>query len=840
MHTHAEFVLTYDAALGDDAPASSPKHLRTVEFVLGSGAGTGSAQTGVDAITGALRRASDVNVYAGSAWNSTKGTAGTKTIRIPNTGIRVVSAYLDVKADIATAVSTTDIELALDVNPGPQAGIDVEVSSMVRSGNIYDQSGLSSPILTAKADVTSFFQTQTDNEWNTGIAVVGMLSVFGPTWSGGTMKLIITYEQDYSTAAHTELKTVRFPLDSTATGDVGSRATSCGVGATCSFKYQMDLPDLATTSDIVDSWFEIAYVDDGAATTSVSVRGSGATSTYGVPGEALTDGMERYFLYRPLSSHYSTSTSYLDVSPTTAISALGGELVVTYRYSTGETTQVETIRYLSQQQSAPPGTATSTATTFAPTISNTGRAPMYVWQRVHAPIAQSLTVTLSTSIGNSASTTRGYQVTLANPRGGSVRLYHDAGAATTSWSGASTTVNFTSAQSSATGDAPLGVETFVTFKWSGATGGTVTKSVSYFAGQSGTAPATANINDALPFIVDIPETVTKTYRSAYILASVSHTNAGTITGGTVKVSLTQSGMTTFTEAADDTENYRAIYLEQATSTNFAQDTTISWNERAFALVVQGNQANEMHTHAEFVLTYDAALDGSAIFDTLKYRWRMDDGPETSATYPISENTPLVSGIFIGDRLRLRTLIQNYSTTATSGIQFRLEHSSSSCSVWQIVPSSPSTEHWATDLTTYILNGASTTNSGGISDPAGLVFTAGYAMTNGNTTGQQSMGSNQFTEMEWTIRSTPAVTLGTTYCFRVTNLGSTFKFIYSVIPQISVTSTNARPVSGGSTTEDVGSGPQITGGGQGGGTGFEGSGSGGGQTGGGQGGGGNAE
>ncbi len=59
------------------------------------------------------------------------------------------------------------------------------------------------------------------------------------------MKLVITYEEDYSTTPHTALKTVRFPLRSTTAGDSGTKRSNCAAAATCSFAYLLDLPDRA-------------------------------------------------------------------------------------------------------------------------------------------------------------------------------------------------------------------------------------------------------------------------------------------------------------------------------------------------------------------------------------------------------------------------------------------------------------------------------------------------------------------------------------------------------------------------------------------------------------------
>jgi hypothetical protein len=270
-----------------------------------------------------------------------------------------------------------------------------------------------------------------------------------------------------------------------------------------------------------------------------------------------------------------------------------------------------------------------------------------------------------------------------------------------------------------------------------------------------------------------------------------------------------------------------------------QGAVIPWTERAFSLSVYGSQTQKYDTHAEAVVTYDAALPSPTLLDTVAYRWRSDDGTEAGATYLAGENTPVSSGVYVGDRLRLRVQVTNIGE-ATTSILYRLEYSSSSCTVWQPVPTSPNGEHWAMDITQFVANAASTTDSSGISNPGGMTFTPGYMMTNGNTTGAHDLGYNYFTEHEWSIRSTSAVTPGTTYCFRMTNNGNTYHMVYSVVPQISVTATFARPTGGGASTEGSGSGSQQQGGGQGGGAGVEGGGTGSGQTGGGQGGGGGLE
>src|SRR3989338_2264528 len=175
------------------AAAYSGKHLRTVEFVLGGGAGSEAMQTG----TLTTSQTDDVNIYAGSAWDTTKGSAGTKTITIPGTGIKVLSAYLDTTFNTITSANVTDLELALDVSPGLNAGFDTTLDAVGENSTAlrYRETSGQEGIINAKADATALFQTQTDSQWNSGLSIVGMLSVDGPTINLATMKLIITYEQ---------------------------------------------------------------------------------------------------------------------------------------------------------------------------------------------------------------------------------------------------------------------------------------------------------------------------------------------------------------------------------------------------------------------------------------------------------------------------------------------------------------------------------------------------------------------------------------------------------------------------------------------------------------------
>jgi hypothetical protein len=820
------FAGVYDALLLAPSPADAAytgKSLRTVEIILGGGAGTSMSQTGSDS-NNSSSRASDANVYAGSAWNTTKGTAGSKTLTIPGSGIRVLSAYVDFTAQVTSAANITDLELALDVSPGPAPAVNVNLSPLIQNGtgNVWYAQSSVTQMITAKANATPLFQSQTDGQWNSGITLVGMASVVGPTWNMATMKLVVTYEQDYSTTPHQELKTIRYPLRSTASGNNGTRGSDCAAGNTCSFSYTLDLPDLATTSDVVDAWFEISYIDDATATTTIGISG-GATGVEHKSAEAIADNHEHFVIYRPAigSPNLATTTQQLDVTVAgTAVGALTGEVVVTYKFSTGASTQVETVQYYMGQQLAAPSTATSTYGVTA-TLSNAGAVPNNIWFKVHAPTQDTLaSLSLNARIGASASTSANiYATNGAADSTGVVHYLLDVGAATTSWSGSASELNIAVRQNNATGDAPASVEAFITFRWDASGGGTQTKTGRFFAGMSPVASGDATFEISFPYEVTLPETVTKTLRSSYVRVSGIHSNATSITSGSVLFRVNGSGGVTYTENNTDGDAYRYQYFQQATTTNFTVGSAITGNAFQLFLTARGSvSANEYTYDLEQVVTYDAAFPEPAKLQLLHYRWRADLGSEPLAPFASAEDSSLESGLFPGDRIRLRMLLDNPAVAGSSATstRFRLEYASTTCTDWTIVPVTPlSGEHWVVDLTEYVPDGTQTTDNAGLSNPGGKTFTGGEVRTASSSASALSIPVTGFSEHEWSIRSTSAVTAGTTYCFRVTNAGSTYRFTYAVTPQISVQPISLRPQGGGTSyspsLDVVGSGPIVDGG-----------------------------
>ncbi len=239
--------------------------------------------------------------------------------------------------------------------------------------------------------------------------------------------------------------------------------------------------------------------------------------------------------------------------------------------------------------------------------------------------------------------------------------------------------------------------------------------------------------------------------------------------------------------------------------------------------------------------------GSLALDQLHFRWRNDFYSEgTASGFLAAEDTALSStDLEVGDRVRLRFLIKDTTGSATS-YTYRLETASSTCSSgWiQVASNATLNPHWIMDTSTKVSNGDSTTDNSGLTNPTGS-FISGFVMTQESQTPALSLTSGQFTELEFSIRSTTAVTRNTAYCFRLTNAGATSVFTYTSQPQITLPLVSTIHITGGGSGnaggEGNGSGPIIPGGGAGGGGGSEsGGGQGGGQSGGGSGGGGGGD
>jgi murein DD-endopeptidase MepM/ murein hydrolase activator NlpD len=596
-------VVTYDAAFTEDGTTVPEHSLRTVEYVLGGGSDTSSRTTGT-------------NVYAGSSWNTTKGSAGTTSVDIPGSDIQVRNAYVESRISVSNAVNVTDVDMLFDATPGPNPGTDGRISPVI-NGTYAETTG-QGYWLVVRADVTSQISTQSDSDWNNGVDIVAGLQVTGPTTQLNSMKLVITYEQEYSETAHDELKTVRFPLDSDVSGDTGSSRAACAASATCTFSYNADIPDLLNTdnANIESVFFEIHALSDSATAPSFTPQiQSGTAGSSHSDGEALADMRDMYVLYQPLvggSDFLPNTAGKLDiVNGGVDLNGLGGELIVTYKFSTDAPTQTETVRYFAEQDTAENGTTKTAFTRSSYTISNTGADVKNIWFRVTTAPSAAQTFTVFGNVGSAGEKSNAYTLTGTNPRGGEAVVIYDMSADAASFNAATTTVTGASQFSSATGDTEVGAEIYITFTWSGDNFGTQTKSVLFTSGTSGAAPTVGSEYLNFPVSVFLPETVTKTHRSTYVQNTLNLGDATTINNGTI--TLTTNGISALSMTTqDDTEAFTATRLHEISSTNFSEGSTILFKRKTFMIGNTYSGADRYNFSNVFVVTYDAGYAAGGV------------------------------------------------------------------------------------------------------------------------------------------------------------------------------------------------------------------------------------
>lgn len=182
------------------------------------------------------------------------------------------------------------------------------------------------------------------------------------------------------------------------------------------------------------------------------------------------------------------------------------------------------------------------------------------------------------------------------------------------------------------------------------------------------------------------------------------------------------------------------------------------------------------------------------YEQIHFRWRNDDNNEASATWAANEDTQY-SNLSKNTTIRLRFEISNSGWTRGTGPTFRIEYAETvTCSSgsYTAVPATPSTEHWQMSDSTNLTDGDATTNvASGLTD-ANATFVAGKVKDTGNQTTAITVTSENFTEIEYSIKATSFATDGGTYCFRLTNASSTTNFLYTQYAIVDLVAGNTAP------------------------------------------------
>jgi hypothetical protein len=183
-----------------------------------------------------------------------------------------------------------------------------------------------------------------------------------------------------------------------------------------------------------------------------------------------------------------------------------------------------------------------------------------------------------------------------------------------------------------------------------------------------------------------------------------------------------------------------------------------------------------------------------------YRWRDDDGDETSATWLEAEDTgsPTAgSEIGKGSTTRLRLAVANIGGGDASSYTYRLEYASSSvgCATdpgdWVAVPvTAVASEHFEMVDSTYFGDASTTTSQLSID---GYAFVTGDMVEDpSNTSAALTLSEDEYTEIEYVFQVTNDAEDAMTYCFRVTNAGAVLDN-YDIYPVVTLSgSTNEAP------------------------------------------------
>ncbi|KAA5534803.1 T9SS type A sorting domain-containing protein [Taibaiella lutea] len=141
----------------------------------------------------------------------------------------------------------------------------------------------------------------------------------------------------------------------------------------------------------------------------------------------------------------------------------------------------------------------------------------------------------------------------------------------------------------------------------------------------------------------------------------------------------------------------------------------------------------------------------------QYRWRNDDGNQTTATWKAAVNAPVIATAT--DVLRLRIELANTGTGAGPVTQ-TLEYSSNGGTSWTIM-NNPATNAFTYQASTFVANGANTTQQ--LPNTTAGTFSAGRVISNPGAAVNLTNGNK--TEYEWVIRPTANAAPSTTYIFR---------------------------------------------------------------------------
>ena len=195
-----------------------------------------------------------------------------------------------------------------------------------------------------------------------------------------------------------------------------------------------------------------------------------------------------------------------------------------------------------------------------------------------------------------------------------------------------------------------------------------------------------------------------------------------------------------------------------------------------------------------------------------YRWRADNGSQTSASWLEAEDvgSPTASSTLTkGVNVRLRLSAANLGGGSASTTRYQLQYATttSNCAAdpggWTAVPTDNS-RAFRMSTSTNFTDQATTSNQ--FTNSEGYTFVAGRMVKDpSNASATTTLAERNFTEIEYGFFATAAAGDGSTYCFRMTNNGSVLNY-YDRLAELTLQgnpntapSFSVNPADGGSAT-----------------------------------------
>lgn len=210
-------------------------------------------------------------------------------------------------------------------------------------------------------------------------------------------------------------------------------------------------------------------------------------------------------------------------------------------------------------------------------------------------------------------------------------------------------------------------------------------------------------------------------------------------------------------------------------------TTIAWADLKLDVTKSMGALTSANAGGTSSMSADFAYFSYASPSQTHFRWYDDDAAPGSATAISDEDVPASGseGLNIDDTSRLRFEVSNEGPASASAnryeLQFAREHPTAgirNCSTlspgwsWRDVHMSAQTASDAFDIedSSSFTDGASVSSSTLTdSDPT---FVNGFAIDARSSTGYQTLGGNDFTELEFNLKPNSNANTNATYCFRL--------------------------------------------------------------------------